>query len=201
MTADTDRISLENILLAQGCEDIFEPDEAVIRTLYLELVKRYHPDVCNDPRANDCIARLTELKTDALNKVRLGAWNARGVAELKTADGRVLTIPYLVIFPFELGLQYIGRTQVVYVFEEDNKRFFVTALDRLEQLRFADSGMEKEFKHYLPHIMETARLENGGYCLILQKPVNAYPLGLLLRQQGESWRRVMLPGSSAGCVI
>ena len=162
-------ISIEMIRNAKSCEDIFVNDKDKTRTIFKELAKKYHPDICKDKNAVSDFAKINDLYKEAIDKIEKGIWFEKDVLLLESKDGKKYKLKYLKKHSFELGFFYIGRQHLIYVLEHKNKKFLDNALNVLKNLKYADGQMEKEFKRYFPNIVDTFELKTGEYCLVLKK--------------------------------
>ncbi len=182
-------LSVEQIVNATSCEDIFVNDKVKTKNLFKELAKVYHPDVSNVVNADVYFAKISELYNEALEKIEKGIWFEKDVLILESTAGKKVKFKYLGKYTFELGFFYIGRKHIVYILERKNKKFLDNALNVLKNLRYANAEMEKEFKRYFPQIEDTFELQTGEYCLVLKKDETDFllsDLDNLYKSQGSA---------------
>lgn len=181
-------VSLDTILQAVTCEEIFINDKKATKSLYRELAKKYHPDVYKGANAEENFRHINELYEEAMAKIDKGIWNEKDVLSLESELGKKYKLKYLKDKSFVLGKVYIGRTHVIYLLDSKNQKYYDNALTQLRHLRYANSSMEKEFKRYFPNIVTNFRTKTGEYCIVLKKDVTDYPLEEFLeyyKKQGK----------------
>ena len=181
-------VTMEQIINASSCEDIFVNDKVKTKNIFKELAKKYHPDVSSISNADECFAKINDLYKEALDKIEKGIWYEKDVLLLESVNGKKYKLKYLKKHSFELGFFYIGRQHLIYVLDRKNKKYLDNALNILRNLKYADAKMEKEFKRYFPQIVDTFELKTGEYCLVLKKEVSDFLLSDLVdyyKNQGK----------------
>lgn len=169
-------VSLETILQATTCEEIFVNDKKATKSLYRELAKKYHPDVYKGANAEENFRHINELYEEAMSKIDKGIWSEKDVLNLEGENGKKYKLKYLREKVFELGKMYIARTHIIYLLDSKNKKYYDNMLAQLNHLRYADSEMEKEFKRYFPNIVDKFRTKTGEYCIVLKKDATDFSL-------------------------
>ena len=65
---------------------------------------------------------------------------------------------------------------MTYVFNEKHKKFFDNAVSQIKGLRYANKKMEEEMSRFMPHILYALSLDDGRFCLVLNKPEDVFLL-------------------------
>lgn len=167
----------DDILSAKKCGDIFSTaDKNIVTREYRALAKRFHPDTCALPNAEEIFKHLNDLYKEALQLLEKGQWEISNTLIINDTTKRTFRVHYCKGRSFELGECYVGRRTVTYLFRAEHKRFFDNAVQQIKALRYATDEMEKEFARYLPSIMYQFQTNDDRYCLILTKTPDVYPL-------------------------
>lgn len=146
-----------------------------LKKIYLLYSKIYHPDVCDDPRAADAFAKITEFYNTALSMLESDTWEKTNYIEFHLTTGKTIQITYLYHRIFELGEYYVCRKNIIYVFDFSKKEYYNNIK---KTVRYANEDMEKAFKPLLPHVIKEANTENQ-HIVVMDKPENVYPLRCL----------------------
>lgn len=179
-------ISSNDIINAKKCGDIFPQDVTQTKELYKKLAKMYHPDLCKLENANEIFAKISTLYNSALDNLEKGSWEVSSMVELKSSSGKCYTLRYLSRFDFELGECYIGNKKVVYILNEDKKKYFNRYLETILRLEYKNKEMRDEFERYLPNVLTSFDMKDGKYCIILNKTDDVYSLKDVLSYYGGS---------------
>lgn len=163
---------------------LFGPSLESIKNKYLELAKKYHPDVWEDNRAGDVFARITELKAEAEEDLENGIWQNADSISFEMKRGGWVTVGNTYECDFELGKTYVGRDTVAYLLDEDMNEYYDNALKVIGSLKYSDDKMKMEFTQLLPRIRRTGTLKNGKLLLVLEKSPDEYPLSEVLKKMG-----------------
>ena len=165
-----------DILQANSCEDIFVNDIIATKELFRQLAKQYHPDISKEDNAIECFKKLNILYNEALEKINKGIWNEKDVLFLESQNGKKYKLKYLIMHIFELGKVYVGSKHLIYVLDKNREKFYKNYLEVLKKFKYASPDMEKEFKRFLPNLVDTFQLKTGEYCIVLSKNPNEYLL-------------------------
>lgn len=170
-------LTAQQILSSKKCGDLFSSaDKQVVIAEYREIARAYHPDISSDPQANEVMAKVNQLYEEALKLIESGAWEVSNRLILRDKSGKKYIGKYLKQFPFELGEAYIASSTVTYVFNEKHKKFFDNAVSQIKGLRYANKKMEEEMSRFMPHILYDLSLDDGRFCLVLNKPEDVFLL-------------------------
>ena len=170
-------LTAQQILSSKKCGDLFSSaDKQVVIAEYREIARAYHPDISSDPQANEVMAKVNQLYEEALKLIESGAWEVSNRLILRDKSGKKYIGKYLKQFPFELGEAYIANSTVTYVFKENHKRFFDNAVSQIKGLRYANKKMEEEMSRFMPRILYALSLDDGRFCLVLNKPEDVFLL-------------------------
>lgn len=167
-------IGSNDIINAKKCGDIFSQDVTQTKELYKKLAKMYHPDLCKLENANEIFAKISTLYNSALDNLEKGSWEVSSMVELKSSSGKCYTLRYLSRFDFELGECYIGNKKVVYILNEDKKKYFYRYLGIVSRLEYKNKEMRDEFERYLPNVLTSFDMKDGKYCIILNNTFDVY---------------------------
>lgn len=168
-------LTAQQILSSKKCGDLFSSaDKQVVIAEYREIARAYHPDISSDPQANEVMAKVNQLYEEALKLIESGAWEVSNRLILRDKSGKKYIGKYLKQFPFELGEAYIANSTVTYVFKENHKRFFDNAVSQIKGLRYANKKMEEEMSRFMPRILYALSLDDGRFCLVLNKPEDVF---------------------------
>lgn len=182
-------LGVKGIFEAKTCWDIFPRDISQIKTVYQQLVRKYHPDVSGLERkaADQLYIRINRFYQEAENRLQDINKTIRVSKEFVTASGVTKRISYLRESSFELGVQYIGSSIVSYEFFGNGKKYAENARENLGTLKYSDSGMADEFSKCVPKFVDLLDLKNGNSLLVLEKApgyfrlqdiLNCYPDGI-----------------------
>lgn len=164
------------ILNAKSCEDIFVNDITATKELFRQLAKQYHPDISKEKCAIECFQKLNTLYNEALDKISKGIWYEKDVILLESKAGKKYKLKYLIMHPFELGAIYVGSKHLIYVLDKNREKFYKNYLDILKKFKYASSEMEREFKRFLPNVVDTFELKTGEFCIVISKSSDEFLL-------------------------
>ena len=132
----------EEILSIEKCGDLFSNDIDKCKEEYKVLSKQWHPDR-NIDDTSDVFIKITKLYKRAVNMIKSGTWEKTNYIEIKTNSSKTLAINYLSSFKFEIGMCYVCKENIIYVFDEDKEKYYFNALKRIESIKYSDKDMEK----------------------------------------------------------
>jgi hypothetical protein len=177
-------VAESQILKAKKPGDIFSNNASKIKDEYKSLVKRYHPDVNKSPNANEVFQKINELYEQGLKDIESDKWERKNFVQLNKKDGKKVQIVFLSHTAFELGEMYVCDTHLIYIFNNDKKKYYDNMLKRLENISYMNGEMEKEFKRYLPSLETTYETMEGNFVAVFKKTVDVYPLKNVLDALG-----------------
>lgn len=172
-------MTVETILLAKKCGDIFTNDASAAKSEYRQYVKEFHPDVCKDIRANDCIIRLNLLYKEAQQHFVKGTWEESDTVVFHLKDNSALHMQYISSRAFELGKMYIGKKKIVYVISAQNKKYTNGIISNVP-IKFTSTAMKDEFSRYLPRNITTSEDQDGNSIIQLENSNDELPLSDVL---------------------
>lgn len=164
------------ILSITKCGDLFPYGEENIKQTYKELVKEWHPDTNRHPEAPTVFAKINALYSQSLELLKNGQWEKTDYILITTTNEKRIAIHYDTHFDFELGTCYVTKSKIVYFFENDKKKYYDNAIQKIASLRYKDKRMEANLSPYLPKIHQTFQTKTGKYAIVLEKPQDVYPL-------------------------
>lgn len=151
------------LLTKRDPESIFsEPNPDTIHAEYHKLAQKWHPDVCKDPKADEVLRHINELRDLAAEHLDKGIWNVSGLLTLnikhwgdKNASGtgkNKLQIHYIKKHTFELGDFYICERSIVYVLNSGNEDLIENFIQNVNGFTYTTEKMKEEMSKYLPHL-------------------------------------------------
>ena len=163
-------ISLEKLLDIPETEPerLFERNN--IKAQYHSLLKKWHPDVNSDPKAEKAVIKIGELYQQACSKDAAGIWELPNQRHYIGIDGKKREISYRTKRTFELGEMLIGNTIVAYILSLENKDLYKKAIKNITNFKYADKKMEEKVVSALPILLsnfETIQTPNTPSKLIL----------------------------------
>jgi len=176
---DNLKLSAEEILQidSQNPEKLFSLDNFIKE--FFRLRKKWHPDYCHDPRANNVFQHIVLLADTAKTRIVSNTWNGKASLQYTTANNKTYRFKYTRLCEFELGKMYIGKHHVIYVIDENNKDLFDNGIHAIKNIKYNEKKLENQFASLLPKIVQTSE-SNIGYVLVLKKPKSAVLLQDLL---------------------
>lgn len=175
----------EQILKAKKCGDLFENNIDKIKAEYKELARAYHPDLYKEDNANEILANLNTLYDRALEFYQNGVWEQSNSIFIRPKEKKItFKFRYLAERTFELGKFYISGGNVVYLLDNEHKKYYDNAIKQIQSLKYANEKMHEEFARYMPNLKSYYETEEGKWCIIMAKTEDVYLLNDLLKQQG-----------------
>ena len=163
-------VSIEK-LLSCAYYDIFEDDAEKIKSEYRILVKKYHPDVCSDPRAANVLLKIQNLYKEAEEHNKNKTWKESNVLSLHRSDGKVALIKnYKYQTSNEMGRIWVSNTCICYEFESSKKKYFDNYLIRINSIKYANEKMREHFFHFIPTILDSFKAEDKYYIIVKNWP-------------------------------
>ena len=175
----------EEILEISKCGDLFPYGINGIKAKYRELAKEWHPDVNKSTEASKVFAKVNELYNTALKLLKDGVWEKTNYILISEESGKNFELDYDTVFIFELGTCYVAKTKVVYILENDKKKYYDNAIKQIKNLKYKDKKMEESFSILFPNIEKTFISTKGEYVISLTKTEDVYPLKNVLKYFGN----------------
>ena len=166
----------KTILSITKCGDLFPCGEAEARAKYRELAREWHPDINHAPEAAGVFAQITSLYTRALHLLENGQWEKTDYIQITKDNGKKIAVSYDTYFAFELGICYVTKTKVIYLFQNDKEKYYRNAVNRIHALQYSDQKMKDEISRFLPEIYQTFQTNNKEYVIVLNKAEDVHPL-------------------------
>lgn len=148
-------ITIERLLAVPDGEPerVFERGD--IKADYRTLVKRFHPDHCDDQRAADAVELIGRLYKRAMEKDAAGIWERPGVRVIRGTDGKNREIRFRSRRSFELGEILVGNSVVAYLIDVAHRDLHESGLAAMKSFTFADKAMRNSLSHALPSIVSS----------------------------------------------
>ncbi|WP_425806630.1 hypothetical protein ACHOLT_06460 [Desulfitobacterium sp. Sab5] len=157
------------ILAAVKCGDLYSNDPVKAKKEYRLLVQMYHPDRNKTSMAEDVFKKIEDLYAKAEKMFESGQWEESNVIEFKTKEDKHKKLKFIKEFSFELGVQYVASSVVVYVLDAEHKKYFDNAIHRVSSLIYENKAMEDEFKRYFPKFIDKFETVEGKWVLVIEK--------------------------------
>jgi hypothetical protein len=168
---------IDKILAANKVSDIFAENED-IKKAYHHYVKLIHPDVCDDPRAQEAFVMLKEYyqyaiqHPDAFNKLYF------------MSGQKILLHKALDIQAFELGARYVCEKEVVYIFDAGKEKYYENYKKQVHETlknNILDRKILYTYAPVLPRIGDYGKINMGRIVMGVDKPPDEYPFDLFLK--------------------
>lgn len=173
--------TVEEILKINSPCKLFENDKTKAKQKLRELLKIYHPD--RNYKSTDLYTQATihiqDLYKEALDMIESGTWKDDNVVIFKGKDGKQYSMKYHINHKLEngyLGECYIGTNSILYIINEDNADLVANMYSRLDDVKYANDNMEKEFKRYLPKILNKFNTQDNKTGILIEKTSDVFSL-------------------------
>lgn len=162
--------SIEEIKNMKYPYELFTDDIYEMKNIYVKLMKSYHPELNgNNEEYIEIIKKIKQLYSEAQENINKGVWNKPGLIRLKLIDGGDYSINFRISHDFELGKMYIGDNSILYLFDEENEKLAINALKRMENLKYVNEDMKKEFYKCLPKVCTSFKTVVGKIGIVIEK--------------------------------
>ncbi|MGN0606812.1 MAG: hypothetical protein ACI4JM_09850 [Oscillospiraceae bacterium] len=170
----------EQILKCKSCREIFPADIKEADKLYISLMKKYHPDVSDNPKAEEISAVITSL----YNRIKKSPkWKYDSFCPEN------FDLPYIKCYRREDGIMYYCGDSVVYRIKSDawqNNIFKISEREyRLNAEKDVNSAILKQSISALPEITDYFKMANGDLFIKAKLENDEFPLDELLDFYGN----------------
>ena len=159
-------LSADAILAITQPEKLFTKEE--YSKEFLRLRKHWHPDVNDDPKANDVFIHIISLAEEAKTKILTDSWNGDATLHFNTSS-KNYRLKYHKCRDFELGKMYIGSTTVAYVLDEANEDLFKNGVRAVKGIKYPKAKFKEEFAKLFPNIKFHDKTDIG-HVVVMDKP-------------------------------
>lgn len=159
------------------------------------LYKRWHPDHCSDPRADDVFGWIRKLSAAAESKIAQGIWETPGLLRLSSTNGQQFELRYARKVAMEVGTMFVGRKFVGFDIPSVNLDLLANAERQLGALTYANAAMRGEFERYFPEVARKIETPTGAFLLLNKDP------GVLLLQDVLDYYKGKMPPRHVAWVI
>jgi len=161
----------QEILAIKYPGDLFlDSDIYAIKSYYIQLCKKYHPDVNKDSSlSNEVTAKIIALYNEALQLKKENKWQTSYTLEFQSNKSMKYVIRFQTFNEFELGTMYISDTMVFYLFDAKFELYYRNALKQIENFKFANGIMQASMEKYLPKILDKFVTQDNRFGLIIKK--------------------------------
>jgi len=156
-----------------------------LRTVYRELVRKWHPDVNADPKASAVFQKVNELYHSAKEKAADGIWQAEALLSTIAANGTEHQLKFREARTFELGSAFIGDRTLGLLIDKDYVDLADKAKRALSSLKYESPEMRAEFERYFPtNTLGDVLLLNGKRLLVYLKTPDVYRADMIREAVG-----------------
>lgn len=168
---------IEDILIMKYPSELYSNDKDLIKKEHKELLKKFHPDFNNnEEKYNNACTVINQLYAQGLKDIEEGNWYESGVINFIGKDNKKYSMKYKIDYPFELGQYYIGNNSILFLINEDKKKYLDNYLNVIKNFKYADDNMKKEFRRFLPKILSQVETKDNKICLVIEKTNDVYCL-------------------------
>ena len=164
----------EQILKCRSCMELFPQDSRKAEELYISLMKKYHPDISDNPQAEKISAVITSLYSRVKKQPEL---------KYKSFCPENFDLPYIKCYNREDGLMYYCGDCVVYIINSGAwQENIFKSYDgyRLNAEKDVVAEILKQSKPSLPEISDYFRMANGDLFIKVKLENDEIPLDELL---------------------
>lgn len=165
-------MNLKEILDCRSCTELFPQNPADAKKIYLDLVRRFHPDRCSDPESVRAMAVVNELygrvkRSPAVKSVAL------------KAEGYSREVRYIREYQREDGIMYYSGGSLCFVLDSELNGVLRKVLRRRTDCRFPQEII-KQMAMALPESTELLPLTDGKSCVFVYAESGELPLDEVL---------------------
>lgn len=177
---------IKEILQMKKPYELFKNNLKETKLIYVELMKKYHPDLHNqESEYMDICAKINDLYKEAITNLENGIWIEPNFIKLCGKDKKSYSMKFKVSHEFELGKMYIGNKSVMYLVNEENEDLIENALVILKGLKYEDDRMKKEFEKYIPRVIGKFETIDGKIGIVIEKDESLICLKDVLKYYNE----------------
>lgn len=176
--------TVNQILSAKKCGDLFPKNKTSRKELYHRLLQKYHPDVYDGAQADELAQRINTLYERADKCDELGIWEESNKVYFTDEQGKKRALNYQTEHTFGLGKRYISQNVVAYEFEGSYEQFGRNAAKYVDNLTYKTEGIQQMMEMFLPKIKEHFKTDKGTYVVVFSKTPDVYCLGDILKYFG-----------------
>ena len=93
----------------------------------------------------------------------------RNIIKLKCVNGNYYEMNFRIKHTFELGNMYVGNNSILYLIDNKYERKALNAISKLNNIKYDNIDMKKEFYKYLPQVKESFRTISGEIGIVIKK--------------------------------
>ncbi len=160
---------------------MFPGEEAQQRKGFVQLLAKWHPDVCADPAAAEVFAHIVKLRDQTFSRKPM----SRFERTLVTAGGRKLRISPLNILKADQGEIIVNRNTLATLFPAKYCELARAEAEVIQRFRYADEEMKAQMAPFLPRVLRREELANGDLLVIVRKGPREILLSDLLAREGR----------------
>ena len=79
----------------------------------------------------------------------------KNIIKLKCINGNYYEMNFRIKHTFELGNMYVGNNSILYLIDNKYERKALNAISKLNNIKYDNIDMKKEFYKYLPQVKES----------------------------------------------
>lgn len=158
-------MNAQDILKISNPEKLFGESVDGAKAAFRMLVSKWHPDHCSDPMSSQVLAHITALR----DKLRRGETGNFSWLTLRWAGGHEFRMKSLRQSRTNLGLRIISPASMSMSWNPGFEDLAKAESLAIEGFRFADGGMEREMRRYLPELAKSEALDGGWISTVKRK--------------------------------
>ena len=109
----------------------------------------------------------------------------KNIIKLKCIDGSYYEMNFRIRHTFELGNMYVGNNLILYLIDNKYEIKALNAISKLNNIKYNNVDMKKEFHKYLPQVKESFRTISGEVGIVIKKDEDLILLRDLLSYSKE----------------
>ncbi len=165
-------MTIDEILKCRSCREIFPEDKEAARRIYLDLIRKYHPDRCSLPDSEQAAAKLNEMYHKSVCSPKLQL--------LRKFDTE---INYYHEYEREDGTMYFGKNTLDYICIPECAELIRNAQHKYRN-RYIPQEIMAQMQMALPEIMLYTCLSDGFCHLKISADNNEIPLSEVINFYG-----------------
>lgn len=189
-----------DILKAKQYSDIFSNDDAEAKKELKMYCKKYHPDANDSEFASKVFCKLQELYHSRFKKVNGVYGGVKNVVTFKRkSNGKGFELTNPITLSNGIATIYHTSTKICIVYDKTYEKFYYNYIKQVENLKYEDDKMEKEFKRYFPKIVTHFETDDNKYCVLLDKTSEVLNLGHIMRSYQSKGQK--FPAKQAAWIL
>jgi hypothetical protein len=165
---------------------LFSGDPATLASEFRTQIKRWHPDACLDPRADEVATKITKLRDSVNAALDRGVWWGSDIIQITGSDRKTRRIVYAKHFKTDLGETCYGRSNITLMVDKKHSSLFADGLRTINSLPYPTPEIKNEMARYMPRVRADFEARDGTMVLVIEKTPDVYRLRDLISALGGS---------------